>query len=1201
MRLIVCARLQCLWVGRAGVSKMHHTGRAYSRHSRLPLVLALATTMVLLLTSCDWYQFGGGPAHTRSSNDNGIALTNASGLVQRWSAATGGAVESSPAVSNGLAYVGSNDGKVYAFNAGTGAATWSGTTGGAVGSSPAVANGTVFVGSDDHNLYAFRASDGSPLWSVPVDATFAGLSALPTVSGSVVYVSSATTLYAFRASDGAVQWSTVVSASGAVSPPSVDNGLVYVESYADARLSAFRADTGALAWSVTAAGTPNPTGCGTPTPTPAVAGSVVYVALCPTTGGGGASVFAYSTADGSLVWSAGGATASTSPAVGNGTVFVASSASTVITAYSASSGATLWTADVGGSGVSSPALANGVLYIGSDDHNLYAFDAAGTSGCTGTPKVCSPQLSAATGGAIRSSPAVAGGQIFVGSDDGALHAYGLPSIGFGKSVLQGTISNSATTLRFGPDGRLYVGQFSGLIKAYTIRRDGANAYSVTATETINLIQRIPNHDDDGTPNASVTTRLLTALTVAGSAANPVLYVSSTDPRIGGGSSGTLTSTDTNGSVISRLTRSGGVWSRQDLVRGLPRSQENHATNALVLDQTTNTLYAAQGGNTNLGAPSHNFNYLPEYAYSAAILKVDLNAIGAGTYDLPTLTDENHPTLTGPFGGDFGRHQAKITTGSPVQVYAPGFRNPFSLVRTDAGRLYSADNGSNAGWGDIPIGAGPGGTCTNAPHDPGSSQVDSLHLIARAGYYGGHANPTRGNRNNTFNTTNPQSPVPVANPVECDARDPSRNGSLTTFNTATTGMAEYTASNFANQMKGDLLVASYYGSLIRVRLNAGGNGVVSNDVLFTNAAVHALDVAVQRDGDAFPGTIWVADFSDGSVHVFEPNDFGGRVAPPCSGARSSTLDEDRDGFTNADELDNGTDPCSAADTPHDWNGNFVSDRNDPNDDSAGLPDTSDPFAIDANDGVTTPVPRVYSWKSGSTNPCAPTPIPSGCPGGLLQLGFTGVMTDGSTNYADLFDETKMTVGGAAGVVTIDQVPPGDAYGTANTQRYGLQFGVNAYPASTGVFTAHTRISGPFSGITPQGNQSMGLYIGTGDQDNYAKLVVTANNGSPGVQFVKEVSAVDTTRPVADVPMPGPDSVDLYLTVDPSAGTVTPSYRVTSGGTPGPLMSLGGSEPIPASWLTTAGRGLATGIISTSAGGPVFSATWELLEVTTGSAQ
>ena len=295
-------------------------------------------------------------------------------------------------------------------------------------------------------------------------------------------------------------------------------------------------------------------------------------------------------------------------------------------------------------------------------------------------------------------------------------------------------------------------EFSGRIRAYTIARTAANNYSVTATETINLIRQIPNHDDDGTVNSTVTTRIITGMLVVGTPAAPRLYVTSSDPRIGGGGSGTQTNLDTNSSMVSRLDRNGATWTRTDLVRGLPRSQENHSANGMALDPATNTLYVAQGGNTNMGAPSHNFNFLPEYAYSAAILKVDLTAIGNTTYDLPTLADDQLPNLTGPFGGDFGRRQAKIVAGGPVQIYAPGFRNPYDVVITRAGKMYTVDNGANAGWGDIPIGNGPGGTCTNGTKEPGVSDPDTLHLITGAGYYGGHPNPTRAAIAQTRGTT-----------------------------------------------------------------------------------------------------------------------------------------------------------------------------------------------------------------------------------------------------------------------------------------------------------------------------------------------------------------------------------------------------------------------------------------------------------------
>ena len=65
---------------------------------------------------------------------------------------------------------------------------------------------------------------------------------------------------------------------------------------------------------------------------------------------------------------------------------------------------------------SSPTVANGIVYVGSEDHNLYAFD-------TTCRNICSPLWSYSTGGAVDSSPAVADGMLYVGSDDHKLYAF----------------------------------------------------------------------------------------------------------------------------------------------------------------------------------------------------------------------------------------------------------------------------------------------------------------------------------------------------------------------------------------------------------------------------------------------------------------------------------------------------------------------------------------------------------------------------------------------------------------------------------------------------------------------------------------------------------------------------------------------------------------------------------------------------------
>jgi hypothetical protein len=751
---------------------------------------------------------------------------------------------------------------------------------------------------------------------------------------------------------------------------------------------------------------------------------------------------------------------------------------------------------------------------------------------------------------------------------------GTDAPGFGKSVLTDANATLPTSLQFGPDGRLYVAQMNGRIKAFTVERRGPQRYAATASETIDLVRSMPNRDDNGALNPSVDTRQVTGILVNGTAASPRIYVVSSDPRVGAGGFGVDLELDTNSGVLSRLTKTAGSWQKTDLVRGLPRSEENHAGNGLAIDPATNSLLIAYGGNTNKGAPSHNFALLPETALSGAILSVDLDSIGSSTYDLPTLDDENRAgeqDAGDPFGGNDAKNQARLVPGGPVQVYAPGFRNPYDLVVTQSGRLYTIDNGGNAGWGGAPAPDGAGGTCTNDTVETSDTDLDSLLRVNGPGYYGGHPNPTRANRQNTFNAGNPQSPVASGHPLECDYRNEAERGALTTFPFSTNGLDEYTASNFGGAMKGDLLAASYGEAIHRIRLSADGSAVTSNDVLFSSVDL-PLDVTAQGDSDPFPGTIWAASFFANEITVFEPEDF------PCSGADNPGIDEDDDGFTNADEIDNETNPCSSADAPPDADGDGRSNLNDPDDDNDGRPDTSDPFAVDPANGRDTPLPVEYTWD----NDAPPA-------GGLLRLGFTGLMSNGS-DYADLFDASKLTAGGAAGVVTVDEVADGDALGSANTQEYGFQHGIDV-TGSSGPFVVHTSLPAPFSGTTPSGRQSYGVFVGTGSQDDYVKLTVAANDGAGGFALVKEQGGTPMTTTQTGPQWPGPAAVDLYLRVDPAAGTVRASYSI-EGAAP---VALGAPLGVPTSWFTGA-AGPAVGIISTSAGpGPPFPATWDLLEV------
>lgn len=374
-------------------------------------------------------------------------------------------------------------------------------------------------------------------------------------------------------------------------------------------------------------------------------------------------------------------------------------------------------------------------------------------------------------------------------------------INFGQSELNfngnGNVNSGVTSLMYGPDGRLYVAEYPGTIKIFDIQRNGLNDYIVLGTETLTGVTDIVNHDDNGGPCSGTpgdcNSREVTGLTVAGTASNPIIYVTSSDFRIGAGTNGGNgdQDLDTNSGIITRFTFNGTSWDVVDLVRGLPRSEENHAPNGLEFATIggIDYLIVAQGGHTNAGMPSTNFALICEYALSGAILAVNLNALEAMTiqtdgngrdyiYDLPTLDDPTRANANGvadpntagydgvdvndPFGGNDGLNQAILDPTGPVQIFSPGFRNAYDLVLTESGAMYVTDNGANGGWGGLPFNEG-GGTVTNNydPSEPGSSSptpdgeqinnLDHLQLVTTDiqnytfnSFYGGHPNPTRAN-------------------------------------------------------------------------------------------------------------------------------------------------------------------------------------------------------------------------------------------------------------------------------------------------------------------------------------------------------------------------------------------------------------------------------------------------------------------------
>jgi hypothetical protein len=238
----------------------------------------------------------------------------------------------------------------------------------------------------------------------------------------------------------------------------------------------------------------------------------------------------------------------------------------------------------------------------------------------------------------------------------------------------------------------------------------------------------------------------------------------------------------------------------------------------------------------------------------------------------------------------------------------------------------------------------------------------------------------------------------------------------------------------------------------------------------------------------------------------------------------------------------------------------------------------PFPYDPTNGTGGELPKRLTFSAERREPGT---IP-------FEAGFTGLMTDGKTALNGLFDPDAVELGD--GVLRI-RASSGDPLRRKNGQLNAFQFGVGP---QEGPFTAHTRLPAPFRDLRSlESFESLGLFLGSGDQDNYAKLVA----GAQGVEFRIEVGGTPPKPAQLErLELPGPDAIDLYLRVDPNAATVAAWFAVTDDGqTSAPVRF--DSRRIPRSWLEDPERGLAVGVISTTGrDGSPFEARWDLVEVT-----
>ena len=352
-----------------------------------------------------WASFGHDNTNTRTSPSIGPRTSK---LL--WNFAAGGAIRTSAAVVDGVAYLGTFGGNFYAIDANKGTQIWAFKTDTDIWASPTVANGVVYVGANSGTLFALSTVDGHELWEYK---TGSGLYNGPVVVGNVVYEASTNNnIYALDATTGAMIWSFNAGGQCRGTPATV-NGVVYIGSLGG-KIYALDAAKGTEIWNYTTA--PGDTYMDS---SPAVVNNIVYI------GSTDSNVYALDAKTGAKVWSYHtGSKVSSSPAVFNGIVYIGSEDGNLY-ALDATSGAKIWSYSLGDPVYSSPSIASGVVYISSWSGGVEALDAS-TGAVIWTYSM----------GTVFASPAIANNVVYVGSYDSKIYAFGTP----------GTIQPSNQTL-----------------------------------------------------------------------------------------------------------------------------------------------------------------------------------------------------------------------------------------------------------------------------------------------------------------------------------------------------------------------------------------------------------------------------------------------------------------------------------------------------------------------------------------------------------------------------------------------------------------------------------------------------------------------------------------------------------------------------------------------------------------------------------
>jgi outer membrane protein assembly factor BamB len=274
-----------------------------------------------------------------------------------WKFPTEDSISSSPSVWEDMVFIGSDDRLMYAIYRANGHIAWSMPTRDRVISSPKVAMAHVFFGSDDHFLYNLDARNGRQVWRFETEDH---IRSTPAISEEFVYFGADDrNVYAIEIQSGRQKWKFKTN-HAVISSPLLYEDLVFFGSL-DWTFYAVDARAGFAAW--------NRRTRNRIVSSPAVSPSLGLIYFTSVDRG----VYALDYTNGRQVWRTemDGAGTSSSPVVSSEAVYVGG-ADGYLYSLDAKSGDIRWKFDTGGTVVSSPTIAEKMIFIGSRNHKIYA-------------------------------------------------------------------------------------------------------------------------------------------------------------------------------------------------------------------------------------------------------------------------------------------------------------------------------------------------------------------------------------------------------------------------------------------------------------------------------------------------------------------------------------------------------------------------------------------------------------------------------------------------------------------------------------------------------------------------------------------------------------------------------------------------------------------------------------------------------------